>query len=165
MVSHSPSSSLCPSGEESDWEDENSSFHFFLFFGGGSAFTLGCLALGFTEETFVAVGFGVGGSGGLMLLLLGLQWIVLQYYEKNVYEYNYHTSFGSYKIAIIRIYSPLITYTYFNVTGYLAIGLYTLHTLLYFWNNTWPDNALLFPSLKTGKLTGMLTSELQCSVP
>lgn len=81
IVYHSPSSSLWTSGEESDWEDENSSFHFFLFFGGGSAFTFGCLALGFTEETFAAAGFGVGGSGVLLLLLLGLQWIVLQQYE------------------------------------------------------------------------------------
>lgn len=101
ILSRSPSSSLWASGEESDWEDENSSFHFFLFFGGGSAFTFGCLALGFTEETFVAVGFGVGGSGVLLLLLLGLQWIVLQYYEDNLYENNYHTSFGINKIAIV----------------------------------------------------------------
>lgn len=87
-VSRSPSSSLGASGEESDWEDENSSFHFFLFFGGGSAFTFGCLALGFTEGTFVAVGFGVGGSGVLLLLLLGLQWTVLQYYEDDLYKNN-----------------------------------------------------------------------------
>lgn len=72
-ISCSPSSSLWASGEESDWDEENSSFHFFLFFGGGSAFTFGCLALGFTEETLADVGFGAGGSGGLLLLLLGLE--------------------------------------------------------------------------------------------
>lgn len=69
-----PSSSLLLewiSGEESDWDDENSSFHFFRFFGGGSAFTFSCLTLGFTEGAFVVVVFGVGGSE-VLLLLLGL---------------------------------------------------------------------------------------------
>lgn len=70
----SPSSSLLLewiSGDESDWDDENSSFHFFRFFGGGSAFIFSCLPLGFMEGAFVVVIFGVGGSE-VLLLLLGL---------------------------------------------------------------------------------------------
>lgn len=154
MVFHSPSSSLWASGEESDWEDENSSFHFFLFFGGGSAFTFGCLALGFTEETFVAVGFGVGGSGGLMLLLLGLQWTVLQYYEENVHDNNYHPSFGSNKIAINLFNQNTLPTDYIHLFHCNWV-IYTLYTTTF------------LPSLsplETGKQTGMLISEIQSSV-
>lgn len=74
FMKNSPSSSLLLewiSGDESDWDDENSSFHFFLFFGGGSAFTFSCLTLGFMEGAFVVAVFGVGGSE-VLLPLLGL---------------------------------------------------------------------------------------------
>lgn len=83
-MQNSPSSSLLLewiSGDESDWDDENSSFHFFRFFGGGSAFTLACLTLGFVEGAFVDVVFVVGGSE-VLLLLLGLAWTVLQCYKQ-----------------------------------------------------------------------------------
>lgn len=73
-MEHSPSSSLLLewiSGDESDWDDDNSSFHFFRFFGGGSAFTFSCLTLGFVEGAFVFAVFGGGGSD-VLLLLLGL---------------------------------------------------------------------------------------------
>jgi hypothetical protein len=73
-MENSPSSSLLlewTSGDESDCEDENSSFHFFRFFGGGSAFIFNCLSLGFMEGAFVVAVFDVGGSE-VLLLLLGL---------------------------------------------------------------------------------------------
>lgn len=65
-MENSPSSLLL---EWTSGDDENSSFHFFRFFGGGSAFTFSCLPLGFMEGAFVVVVFGVGGSEVLLLLL------------------------------------------------------------------------------------------------
>lgn len=67
-----PSSSLCMSGEESDCEEENSSFHCFLFFGGGSAFVFGCLAFGFAVTTFGGVVFGEGVSVAALVAVLTL---------------------------------------------------------------------------------------------
>lgn len=91
-MENSPSSSLpleWISGDESDWEDENSSFHFFRFFGGGSAFTFSCLTLGFKEGAFVVTGFGAGGSK-VLLLLLGLASTVLQRHKQTSLTLKYY---------------------------------------------------------------------------
>lgn len=62
QLSHvSPSSSLTASGEESEGDVVNSSFHFFLFLGGGSALAFDCLGLGL-DRAFCCVVFCVGES-------------------------------------------------------------------------------------------------------
>lgn len=50
---YSPSSSPTASEEANCADSVNSSFHFFLFFGGGSALAFGCFGLGLDRLCFV----------------------------------------------------------------------------------------------------------------
>lgn len=87
---YSPSSSPTASGEASSVESVNSSFHFFLFFGGGSALAFGCLGLGLDRLCFV-LDFTVEESdaaGAAALWADRAFWEPLYEYQKKKNNYN-----------------------------------------------------------------------------